>query len=275
MKGKSIFLVIIILIFIVPFQINTATLANHHIVAVVASYNNQKWYKQNLDSIFMQKYDNYHVIYIDDVSPDGTGELVKAYIKEKGKETTVRLICNTKRIGALANQYKAIHMCDDHDIIIIVDGDDWLAHENVFAKINEVYSSGEVWLTYGQFQEYPTNDPGFCCPMPENIVNQNAFRKHGHIPSHLRTFYAGLFKRIKLKDLLWQGKFLPMTGDIAAMFPMIEMARDHFRFIPEVLYVYNGVNPINDHKVSKQLQYELDREIRSRPRYQKLTKLFK
>ena len=65
-----------------------------------------------------------------------------------------------------------------------------------------------------------------------------------------------------------------MTGDIAAMFPMIEMARDHFKFIPDVLYIYNGVNPISEHKVSRQLQRKLDLEIRRRPRYEKVTKLF-
>jgi len=50
------------------------------IVLIVASYNNTQWYKWNLDSIFNQKYKNYHVIYIDDCSKDDTYELVKNYI---------------------------------------------------------------------------------------------------------------------------------------------------------------------------------------------------
>ena len=50
---------------------------------VVPSYKNVKsnLYLRNLDSIFMQDYDNYHVVYIDDASPDQTGEYVKQYIK--------------------------------------------------------------------------------------------------------------------------------------------------------------------------------------------------
>ena len=32
------------------------------------------------------------------------------------------------------------------------------------------------------------------------------------------------------------------------MFPIVEMAWDHVRFIPNFLYVYNNENPINDHK---------------------------
>ena len=48
--------------------------------------------------------------------------------------------------------------------------------------------------------------------------------------------------------------WLPMTGDIAAMFSMIEMAQDHFKFIPKILLVYNNANPINNYKVSKKLE---------------------
>ena len=65
-----------------------------------------------------------------------------------------------------------------------------------------------------------------------------------------------------------------MTGDLAAMMPMIEMAGERFKFIPDVLYTYNDTNPINDHKVSKELQRKIDIEIRGKKKYQRLEKLF-
>jgi hypothetical protein len=35
------------------------------------------------------------------------------------------------------------------------------------------------------------------------------------------------------------------------MFPMLEMSGlEHFKFIPDKLYVYNESNPLNDHKVN-------------------------
>ena len=42
---------------------------------VVPSYNNvkSKLHLRNLDSMFMQDYQNYHIVYIDDHSPDKTG----------------------------------------------------------------------------------------------------------------------------------------------------------------------------------------------------------
>ena len=67
-----------------------------HFIVLIPSYKNSQWYKKNLDSIFMQKYSNYHILYIDDCSPDGTGDLVEKYIKEKKQEHKVILIKNTE-----------------------------------------------------------------------------------------------------------------------------------------------------------------------------------
>ncbi|MCX5921944.1 MAG: glycosyltransferase family 2 protein [Candidatus Dependentiae bacterium] len=239
------------------------------IVVITASYNNKDWYQANLDSIFAQNYTNYRVIYIDDCSPDGTGDLVEQYIKENGQEHRVTLVKNKKHCGAMANHYNAITTCDDRDIIVIVDGDDCVARQGVFNYLNNVYADNSIWLTYGQFVEFPSGCHGFCCPMPRHVIERNAFRDFEHIPSHMRTFYAGLFKQIKKEDLMYQGEFLKMDADIAAMFPMIEMARDHFRFIPEVLYAYNGGNALNDHKISKSMQRQLDLMLRAKPRYNK------
>lgn len=239
-----------------------------HIVLVVASYNNAAYYQQNLASIFDQLYKNYHVIYIDDCSTDDTYSLVKSYIYQRHMEHKVLLLHNEKRQGALCNQYHAIHQCKDTDLIIILDGDDWLFDNQVLPFINNMYANPNVWLTYGQFMLYPAKESGWCAQMPEHIVKGNKFREHGFIPGHLRTFYAGLFKQIKKEDLMYEGDFFSMSGDIAAMFPMIEMARDgHFRFISRLLMIYNDANPINNYKVVKGLERKLDLEIRQRHRY--------
>ena len=239
-----------------------------HIVVVVASYNNLQYHRTNLGSIFDQKYSNYHVIYIDDCSNDGMYEKIKKFIYLHKKEDTVTLIRNNERRGALHNQYDAIHMCKDTDLIVILDGDDWFFNNDVFSYLNMVYAHPDVWLTSGQFIQHPTRHRGWCAAMPHEIVANNTFRDYIHAPGHLRTFYAGLFKQIKEEDLLYNGDFFRMTGDIAAMFPMIEMARHgHFKFLNQILMVYNIGNPINDHKVIQGLQKKLDIEIRRRRKY--------
>ena len=53
------------------------------ICVYIPSYNNGKnrLYLRNLDSVFQQEYQNYHVVYVNDASTDGTGEYVKQYMK--------------------------------------------------------------------------------------------------------------------------------------------------------------------------------------------------
>lgn len=245
-------------------------------VVVIPSYNNEQWCQKNLQSVFEQEYNNYRVIYIDDCSTDQTRNHVIKCIKQYNMNDKVLLISNAKRCGATENFYNAIHKCADNEIVVVLDGDDWFAHSRVMAYLNDIYQDENVWLTYGQYQEYPTGQRGFCEDFPLWVVQNNAFRLFQNLPiSHLRTFYAGLFKRIKREDLCDDnGNFLAMTCDKATMAPMIEMAGERYRFINEVLYIYNNTNPISDHRVNHQLQINLMRKILANKPYARLLKLF-
>ncbi|MFA5306196.1 MAG: glycosyltransferase family 2 protein [Candidatus Babeliales bacterium] len=245
---------------------------NKHFVVVIASYNNQNWYKKNLNSVFNQTYKNYHVIYIDDCSSDKTGALVEQYVKEQHQELHVTLIKNKERRGAMANYYEAIHSCGAASIIVQLDGDDWFAHDHVLDLLNRVYNDPNVWLTYGQFKRYPSGEKGYCQEIPSKIIETNEFRSYKWVTSALRTFYVGLFKLIKKEDLLFNGQFLPMTHDLAIMFPMLEMAGSRIKFIPDVLYIYNNATVLNDHKVNGALQKTLNHFIRAKEKYTPLAK---
>lgn len=243
------------------------------IVVVIPSFNNKDWYQINLDSILKQDYGNYRVMYIDDNSPDGTGDLVEKYLAQHDVQHRVTLIKNSTRRLALANLYNAIHSCDDRAIIVTIDGDDWLKDKHVLTKINEAYKDPNVWLTWGQYEMDPPEYPGICRDIPGQVIAHNAYRQYTWVTSHLRTFYAGLFKKIKKEDLMYQGEFFPVTWDMAFMLPMLEMAGGKFKFISDVLYVYNCNNQLNDFKNRLQEQLYLNQYIRNKQKYVKLASL--
>ena len=217
----------------------------------------------------------YRIIYIDDRSTDQTYPRLILTVEKIGKPYLFSIYRNPTNRGALCNHWNAIHqLVEDDEIVVILDGDDQLAGPFVLAYLNEIYQDETVWLTYGQYQEKNSGDIGFNKPMPDHTVKGNAFRKWKHIPSHLRTFYAKLYKNIKLEHLTRNNVFFPMNADMATMLPMIEMARDHFRFIPEVLYLYNDTNSLSDHRKSRNLQLNLDKHIRRLPVYAPLDVLF-
>jgi len=240
-------------------------------VIVIPSYNNERWCRENLESC-IQNYNNYRIIYINDCSTDNTYQLVHNYIAEHHLGNRVTLINNTQRRGALENLYNAIYQCQDWEIVATLDGDDFLSDPNVLSLLNKEYRNNNLWMTYGQFVEFPSGNIGFCEDFPEEVVQHNNFRHHGGVPvSHLRTFYAWLFKKIKKEDLMHEGSFYTMTWDKAMMIPMLEMCgKGRFKFIPDILYIYNFANPLNDCRVNGPLQAYLARVIFSKPAYQPL-----
>lgn len=223
---------------------------------IVPSYNNISWYTKNLDSIFTQQYSNYNVIYIDDCSTDGTGQKVQEYIAEHGLKDKCTFIRNETNQGALFNIYKAVHSCSNDRIIVTVDGDDWLAHENVLSYLNELYSDENVWISYGQYQT-SAGGVSCCSPYQEIIIENHTYRESMWRASHLRVFYAGLFKKIALKDFLYDNQFFKVSWDLSFMYPMIELASGRYKCAEDVLYIYNTNNPISDHRIdlNKQLYY--------------------
>lgn len=244
-------------------------------VLIVPSYNNSPFVEHNLRSILTQNYQNYRLIYIDDHSSDDTYIKAKKLIHELHQEAKVLLVHNEQNQGALANLYNAIHGCKDHEIIVLIDGDDFLAHENVLKILNDTYQDVGVWMTYGNFLDYPSyrQFPVSCKPLPETVIKKNSFRKHEWITSHLRTFYASLFKKIALEDLVYRGRFYPMGWDLAFMLPLLEMSGNHTKFISDILYLYNRQNPISDHRVNFPFQQECALSVRSKKSYSNLEQL--
>lgn len=251
------------------FRLFPATIPEKPIVVLVVSYNNKDWYKKNLSSIFSQNYTNYKVIYIDDFSTDGTAGLVEKFTKEQNQEHRFKLVKNEHNMGAMANKYNGSHMAEDNSIIVLVDGDDWLAHNNVLRCINKAYSTTDCWMTYGQFKRYPTGEKGHCKKLGQNINFRNL--KQTYV-SHLRTYYAWLFKLIKKEDLMIKGRFVPVSEDVAGSLPMLEMARGHIKFISKVLYIYNQAHAFNDFKKFPKEQIEICNYIKSKPPYQTISR---
>lgn len=239
------------------------------IVIVVPSYNNRNYYQKNLDSLVLQHYDNYHVLYIDDASPDKTGPLVRSYIEKKQLSHRITLIENKERHGALENLYNAIHSCPDNAIIITVDGDDWLHNPEVLNTINRAYADPNVWITFGQFVFYPDGRVGYCRDITEQEFTRD--RRWCHVATHMRTFYAGLFKKIKREDLLQtDGNFFEVTWDKAMMAPMLEMANRRWKFISDIVYVYNFINPLSDARLYGNQQVATAELIYKKEPYQPL-----
>ncbi len=253
-----------------PFQLKSYN-NDTPMVIIVPTYNNKDWYDRNLASIFTQKYDNYRVVIIDDHSEDKTASLIENYIQEHNQEYKCTLIRNERRCCKMANIYKAIHACEDHELIVMLDGDDWFTDDGVLRYLNELFQSNDIWVTAGGYVEWPSGHPGFGRPIPQEIVDQNKFRLYRSGTSAMRAFYAWLFKQIKLEDFFIDGHFFKVASDPAKMIPMYEMAGNRIAYNYRKVYVYNRATAINDDKVNSALQGKTCEYIFSRKNYEKLS----
>jgi len=259
-----------------PLQINKKY-DQKPIVAVVLSYNNSDWCEKNLDSIFSQNYQNYRLIYVDDCSTDDTYEKVLSYIEKRKMKDRSIVIKNKNRSWMVENFYRTIHKyCKDGEIVATIDGDDWLAHMDVFSQINSAYSSADIWLTYGSMMEDPSHRVCSARPFVKHVLQRRGFRKHPWVATMLRTFYADLFKKIRLEDFLFQGEFMLSSPDLAMMWPMFEMAKDRFAYMPYINYIYNrryiGNNEHKDY-VNKTIALYYAQCIYNKKPYKEIQKL--
>lgn len=62
--------------------------------------------------------------------------------------------------------------------------------------------------------------------------------------------------------------FVSMAADVAINWPMIEMASNgHFEFIDKIMYIYNDMNVLNEHRRSIKSQTDVHGYIARKPAY--------
>ena len=160
---------------------------------VIPSYNNAQWVEPNLASILNQTYTNYEVLYIDDASTDNTFELVNAIVGNNPLFTIRRNPKNMRRGYNTAPKVLEDFVDNDEEILVYVDGDDWLAYPDTLEKMNDFYNQKDPWMTYGKMVVWK-GDEDYTWPFPQNskypqeVHQQNAYRKDLWRASHLRTF---------------------------------------------------------------------------------------
>lgn len=263
---------------------NPPLLKDNHFKIIVPSYNCPQYLEKCLSTIRDQNYTRYEVFVIDDASPNPEHlDVIKKFPYHHHRNDTNQ--------GALFNIVLGINKlsCHEEDIIVLIDGDDWLSSPYVLNILN-LYYQDTTLVTYGSYKYYNPSlmgksqeerikmgfDPSMIHDMrashlrqvPNEIIINKSFREHPWYFSHLRTFKYKLWKEIKDEDLRDnRGKYFQVAWDLAIMYPLLEMAGNKIRYISSILYVYNIENGHNDFKNKYQEQLETEKIIRVKKKY--------
>jgi glycosyltransferase involved in cell wall biosynthesis len=237
-------------------------------VILTGFYNAEKYIERSLLSIMSQRFKDFTCYITHDMSTDNSVNIVKELIKDDNRFI---LIDNYEKklyqAGNFDNVIRYNKNINDDEVLVEVDGDDWLPDSNVLTRINEVYSNPNVWIANGSFK-YSNGTPGFAKPQ----TNFENLRSQFFTASHIRTWKAFLWRKIKEEDLKDEnGNYWQWSGDLCFMFPMLEMSgEEHYRFMNEINYVYNAENPINEHKVNMGMVTNHSSMIRAKKPYNKI-----
>jgi hypothetical protein len=182
---------------------------------IVPVYNAEAYIERCLTSIFTQDYTNYTVYVINDASTDRTKDIIQNFKVNLAHPEDLIIINNEKNMGAVYNQINTIKSyVNGGDIVVLVDGDDWLANDpTIFKRINNIYSEGAAF-TYGSCWSLVDSIPLVAQPYPEHVKKEKSYRSYkfnwGMPYTHLRTFYAYL---VDVPDSTFQDEKGNSIGD--------------------------------------------------------------
>ena len=249
---------------------------NNKFKIIIPSYNNEDWAEYNIASILNQTYTNYEVLYINDASTDNTLKAVTNIVENLSNWS---IINNLENKGAQHNYFEHLDsfLNNDEDILIHLDGDDWLYDNNVLSNLNNFYNKNNCWMTYGGFvcwdgsEDVKLPNPQ-STPYSDFIHKHKFYRKDQWRASHLRTFKSFLIKAVDKNDLKSSidEKYYWHAADLAHQFPCLEMCpKDKIGLVDFHTHVYNQSNQntarTQERESTDNAKYET--EIRNRKIY--------
>lgn len=201
-------------------------------------YNCQEEIEQTIISVVGQSYKNWKMTIIDDMSSDSTYAVCNSIARKFNVEDKIEVIKRDHKHGEVKNTLVEVEKLDDEDVVIRLDGGDWLTDLGCFRIISDIYSEHDpavLWTAH----RWSFTSQNISGPIdPQESIYSQPWRS-----SHLKTFRVKDFRGINeenFKDA--DGNYIMIACDQAVFLPMIEKARRSQRpliFLPLLMYHYN------------------------------------
>lgn len=225
------------------------------IVIVSPFYNAESYVSRCIESVAQQDYDNYVHYLIDDVSTDKSFKVALDTIVALPDNIKSKfiLMSNETKQYAIGNQFYCFAKTRPDDIVILLDGDDWLTNNNsIFKFYNDIYARGHDF-TYGSMWSLADNIPLVAQQYPPHVIKNRSYRSHKFnwgIPyTHLRTTLGSLTHSLESAQYKRNEKWYTAGADNPLFYDLIERSVNPLA-VQEIVCNYNDLNPINDYKVN-------------------------
>jgi len=210
-----------------------------HIVVITPAYNCLKTIRQTMLSVVGQSYTEWEMVIIDDVSTDGTGEYCQELATQFQVTDKVRIIRRDEKFGETRNTYDVCQMLDDDDIIIRLDGGDWLTDLGCFQILDSLYREHDNLAVLWTAHRWSFTAQNISGPLDPTVSPY----KQPWRSSHLKTFKKSAMNDINVNNYLDDdGEWIMIACDQAVFLPMLEKAwreKKILAFLDACMYHYN------------------------------------
>ena len=210
---------------------------------LLASYNGEKYIREQLDSILNQTFSDLSIVISDDLSADGTPEIIREY--EEQYPGRVRSLRNSERSGSAQNNFFRLLKSEADDYIMLCDQDDvWLPDKvevtlREMKKLEAEWGEGVPLLVHGdlsvtnkkggilhksmaEYQKIAVHDNRFSHYLVENNITGNTVM----INRVLLGFLADVPKECVMHDW-WLGLLASCFGRISYIDRPLVLYRQH------------------------------------------------
>lgn len=211
-------------------------------VFIIPYFNCIEDMEKTIFSMLSQSYDNWRAVLINDMSTDGTDQLVRETCGSLPKKFRDRftLIDNREKHGEVRNTLESVKSIDDGDVVCRLDGGDWLTENDLLYVLNDVYRDNSVAVAWTAHRwSYTTqNISGHM-----NLKAGQTVYQHPWVSSHLKTFRCGQLKKVPDANFRDEnGDYIMIACDQAVFLPMMYLSHlegKKLQFVPILGYHYN------------------------------------
>lgn len=235
------------------------------------TYNHEKYIREALDSVLMQKVNfKYEIVIGDDCSTDNTREILKEYYRRYPDR--IKLILRKKNLGPTKNAYDVFRRLTG-TYVACLEGDDYWTDDKKLQKqydfmeqhrefsgcghdFRVIWDDGKVELEHGsEAKDFVGNPYKF----KDNICTLHDFEKTKGIPVHGNTLLFRNFMLDKTVDYTFFYKVHPMIGDQSLFLTIL--ARGNIYILPDNMSVYRLIRKVGESNYSsivknKNVQYD-------------------
>jgi len=205
---------------------------DYKIAIIIPNYNYGYCLEKCFNSIFNQTYQNFEIIFIDDMSTDDSLKIARKY-EEEHRDKMKIIPLKQKRYNGGARNEAYLHISDDVDYVYYIDSDDWMYDEYALEKINRHLQSypDVLFVAIASYQNNRTD----VYSIPDYKSKYEAIRG-----------WSGSCGKVIKKNLATSQECLYNEGTLKEdknQHCKICIHMETFKLLKEPVYVWNRENP--------------------------------